>query len=91
MTEEELNVIQKDYDLEKYNHSIIARTDMSGKEGWCRGCLFRTALPSCVLDHETRDRFSVCARNSVRLEEENNGTGKSKRGTGRSKSKDPNL
>lgn len=92
MTEEELKVIQKDYDLKKYNHSTIARTDMSGKMEYCKGCLFKTALPSCVLDYETQVKFSVCARNGARLEEEKNATRTNKGSvTGKTRRKSSNM
>jgi hypothetical protein len=72
MTPNELTEKQDELDLKKYNQSLLAHCDMSGKTEYCKGCLLRTTLPSCVIDHETRKRFSVCARNFFRLEEEKN-------------------
>lgn len=72
MTPNELAEKQEELDLKKYNQSLLAHCDMSGKTEYCKGCLLRTTLPSCVIDHETRKRFSVCARNFFRLEEEKN-------------------
>lgn len=92
MTEQGLKIIQSEYDLKKYNQSTIARVDMSGKMEYCKGCMFRTELPSCVLDHETRERFSVCARNGVRLEEAKNATRTNKRnGTSGTRKKSSNM
>lgn len=92
MTEQGLKIIQGEYDLKKYNQSTIARVDMSGKMDYCKGCLFRTELPSCVLDHETRARFSVCARNGVRLEEDKNANKTNKaNGTGKTRRKSSNV
>lgn len=92
MTEQGLKVIQNDYDLKKYNQSTIARTDMSGKMEYCKGCLFRTDILTCVLDHETRCQFSVCARNGVRLEEAKNATKSNKgNGTTRTRKKSSNM
>jgi hypothetical protein len=92
MTEQGLKIIQGEYDLKKYNQSTIARVDMSGKMEYCKGCLFRTELPSCVLDHETRVRFSVCARNGVRLEEDKNANKTNKtNGTGKTRRKSSNV
>ena len=82
MIEEELRKLQDDLDNKKYNQSCLARTDLSGRMEYCRGCLFKTDLPICILDHETRYKFCVCARNCNRLEEEKNATRKS---TGRTR------
>ena len=92
MTEQGLKIIQSEYDLKKYNQSTIAKTDMSGKMEYCKNCIFRTELLTCVLDHETRERFSVCARNGVKLEEAKNATRTNKRhGTSRTRKKSSNM
>ena len=74
MTEQGLRIRQDQYNLQKYNQSTMARTDMSGKCDFCEGCLFRTDILTCVMDHDTRDKYSVCARNGFRLEEVKNAT-----------------
>lgn len=92
MTEQGLRIRQDEYNLKKYNQSTIARTDMSGKCDFCNGCLFRTDILTCVMDHETRDKYSVCARNGARLEEEANATRKNSTRTGkRTNKKGPNV
>ena len=72
MLQSDLIKKQEQLDLKKYNQSFIAHCDLAGKMEYCKGCMFRTALPSCAMDHETRQKFTVCARNAVRLEEEKN-------------------
>lgn len=72
MLERNLVRKQEELDLKKYDQSFLARCDMSGKMDYCKGCLFKTALPSCDLNHETRQTYCVCARNFFRLEEEKN-------------------
>ena len=92
MTEQGLRIRQDEYNLKKYNQSTIARTDMSGKCDFCNGCLFRTDILTCVMDHEIRDRYSVCARNGVRLEEAKNATKSNKgKGTTRTRKKSSNM
>ena len=71
MLQSELIRKQEELNLKKYNQSFLAHCDMSGKMDFCKGCLFRTDLPSCAMDHETRHKFTVCARNFFRLEEVN--------------------
>lgn len=71
MLQSELIRKQEELNLKKYNQSFLAHCDMSGKMDFCKGCLFRTDLPSCAMDHETRHKFAVCARNFFRLEEVN--------------------
>lgn len=87
MTEQGLRIRQDEYNLQKYNQSTIARTDMSGKCDFCNGCLFRTDILTCVMDHETRDKYSVCARNGARLEEVENARRKNTTSTKRRTSK----
>lgn len=72
MTPNELINKQEELNLKKYNQSILAHCDMSGKTDFCKGCLFKTDLPCCAMDHETRQKYTVCARNFFRLEEEKN-------------------
>ena len=72
MTPNELIKKQEELDLLKYNQSFLARVDLAGKMSYCKGCMFRTDLPSCAMDHETRQKYTVCARNFNRLEEEKN-------------------
>ena len=92
MTEQGLKIIQSEYDLKKYNQSTIARIDMSGKMEYCKNCIFGTELFTCALDHETRERFSVCARNGARLEEAKNATRTNKRNeTSRTRKKSSNM
>lgn len=92
MTEQGLRVVQNEYDEKKYNQSQIARIDMSGKMEYCKDCLFKTELTTCVLDHETRSRFCVCARNGARLEEVENATRTNKgNGTGKTRKKSSNM
>lgn len=61
---------QQELDKKKYYSSLTARTDMSGKMEFCKDCLFKGEMPSCVIDHETREQFSVCARQYFKLEKE---------------------
>lgn len=75
MLERNLVGKQEELDLKKYDQSFLAHCDLSGKMEYCKGCMFRTALPSCAMDHETRQKFTVCARNAFRLEEEKNAIG----------------
>lgn len=72
MLESELIKKQEELDLKKYDQSFLARCDLSGKMPYCKGCLMKTDLPTCAIDHATRQRFTVCARNFFRLEEEKN-------------------
>ena len=82
MTNEQLIKKQEELDLQKYNQSFIARVDLAGKMPYCKGCMFRTDLPACVIDHETRQKYTVCARNLIKVEEEANATRKNSTGTG---------
>lgn len=100
MLQSDLIKKQEQLDLRKYNQSFIAHCDLAGKMDYCKGCMFRTALPSCAMDHETRQKFTVCARNAVRLEEEKNvirepfntdDTETRRRTTKKSKTKSSNL
>ena len=72
MLERELVRKQDELDLKKYDQSFLARCDLSGKMEYCRGCLFRTDIPACHLNHEERQKYTVCARNFYKLEEEYN-------------------
>ena len=72
MLERNLVKKQEELDLKKYDQSFLAHCDLAGKMEHCKGCLFRTAFPSCDLNHETRQKYCVCARNAFRLEEEKN-------------------
>lgn len=71
MLQSELIRKQEELDLKKYNQSFLAHCDLAGKMEYCKGCMFRTEMPACAMDHETRQKFTVCARNAVRLEEVN--------------------
>ena len=70
MLEKELIRKQEELDLLKYNQSSLARTDLAGKMPYCKGCIIKTDMPSCVMNHETRQQYCVCARNYFRLEKE---------------------
>lgn len=87
MTEQGLRLKQDQYNLQKYNQSTIARTDMSGKCDFCRDCMFKTETLNCVLDQETKDKYSVCARNGVKIEEADNARRKNTTSTKRRTSK----
>lgn len=78
MLQSELIRKQEELDLKKYNQSFLAHCDLAGKMEYCKGCMFRTEMPACDMDHETRQKFTVCARNAVRLEEVNHVVKKTK-------------
>ena len=61
---------QEELDKKKYYSSLTARTDMSGKMEWCKGCLFRNDKHECEIPHEVRKDYNVCARQFNKLEKE---------------------
>ena len=70
MLERDLVKKQEELDLLKYNQSFIAKTDLSGKMPVCKNCMFKTELPHCAMNHETRQLYTVCARQFYKLEKE---------------------
>lgn len=77
---------QEELDKKKYYSSLTARTDMSGKMEWCKGCLFRNDRHECDIPYEVRNEFNVCARQYYQLKKEDeNVSGKArKRNNGKS-------
>lgn len=64
-----LKVKQEELDKKKYYSSLTARTDMSGKMEWCKGCLFRNDRHECDIPHEVRKDYRVCERQHFNLKE----------------------
>ena len=75
----DLRETQSELDERKYNSSILARCDMSGKMDYCKDCIFRNELPSCDINHEIRKNYKVCERNYKKLKERESDKPRTKR------------
>lgn len=63
ITDEELNLLQKQLDEKKYRQSEIGRVDLSGKMEYCKCCnLCYQHFKQCQLDQSSREANQVCAK-----------------------------
>lgn len=90
MNDEQLKTLQDELDKKKYIQSQTARQDLGGRMEYCKDCYFLKFDTEkqhliCNLDERSKTINSVCAKNYLRGNANEQNTGYRTKNSGRSK------